>query len=201
MMIRVLPGRGNMANGYVADETILIDAGITPMAIEPYRDTIQYIILTHCHYDHIAYLPAIVKMTGATVCIHETDAAGLRDDGPSLSMHFGAHAPGIIPDMTFKGGEMIEGFEVIHTPGHTPGSICLYDPETGDLISGDTVFADGAFGRFDFPDGSRDALADSLARLSERRVTALYPGHGLPAPDNGDRHIRAASMLIRSGYV
>ncbi len=201
MTITLLAGRGNMGNSYVVNGTILVDAGVTPMAVEPFRETIQYIILTHCHYDHIAYLPALMKMTGAVVCIHEADARGLRDDGPSLSMHFGAHAPGIIPDRLLTDGEVIGELEVIHTPGHTPGSICLYDPETGDLISGDTVFADGAFGRFDFPDGSRTALTDSLARLSERRVTALYPGHGLPAPANGDRHIRAASMLIRSGYV
>jgi glyoxylase-like metal-dependent hydrolase (beta-lactamase superfamily II) len=188
------------ANAYVARGTVLVDAGVTPMAIEAHRSTIRYIVLTHSHFDHIAYLPAIIKMTGAKVCIHADDAEGLKDDTLSLSMHFGAHAPGIIPDMILKDGDHIEGYEVIHTPGHTPGSISLFDPETRNLISGDTVFTDGAFGRYDFPGGSRSVLVASLDRLAGLDVSGLYPGHGVPARENGDRHIRAAQALIRTGF-
>lgn len=189
------------ANGYLARGTILVDAGVTPMAVEAHRDTIKYIVLTHCHFDHIAYLAPIIKMTGAKVCIHSADAEGLKNDNYSLSMHFGAHSPGIIPDIILEGGETIEGYEVIHTPGHTPGSICLFDPETRDLISGDTVFADGAFGRYDFPGGSRDALAVSLNKVAELNVSGLYPGHGVPVRELGERQIRAAQTLIQSGYL
>ena len=122
------------------------------MAIEAHRDSITHIILTHCHFDHIAYLPVIQKMTGAKVCIHEADAEGLRNDNLSLSMHFGAHSPGIIPDIILQDGDIIEGYKIIHTPGHTPGSICLYDAESRDLISrscqmehsADTIFPVGA---------------------------------------------------------
>jgi hydroxyacylglutathione hydrolase len=199
MTVKLIPGRGMYANGYLARGTILVDAGVTPMAVEAFRNTIKYIVLTHCHFDHTAYLAAIVKMTGAKVCIHEADAQGLKEDGLSLSMHFGTHSPGIIPDMILKGGETIDGYQIIHTPGHTPGSICLYDPETRDLISGDTVFADGAFGRYDFPGGSRQALEESLNQVADLRVTGLYPGHGVPAREFGERHIRAAQALIRSG--
>ena len=201
MAVKLIPGRGMYANAYVARGTILVDAGVTPMAVEAYRNTITHIILTHCHFDHTAYLPALVKMTGAKVCIHEADAPGLQDDSMSLSMHFGARSPGIVPDIILKGGEVIEGFEMLHTPGHTSGSICLYDRNTGDLISGDTVFSDGAFGRYDFPGGNFNALKDSLQRLCDLKVTGLYPGHGIPAREMGERHIKAASTLIQSGYV
>jgi glyoxylase-like metal-dependent hydrolase (beta-lactamase superfamily II) len=201
MTIKLIPGRGMYANAYLAKGTILVDAGVTPMVVEAFRNTIRYIVLTHCHFDHIAYLAAIVKMTGAKVCIHPADGDGLRNDNQSLSMHFGAHSPGIIPDMLLNDGDMIEGYQIIHTPGHTQGSICLFDPDTRDLISGDTVFADGAFGRYDFPGGSKDMLEASINRLAELKVTGLYAGHGVPARDMGERHIRAAQTLIRSGYL
>jgi hydroxyacylglutathione hydrolase len=200
MTIKLIPGRGMYANAYVAQGTILVDAGVTPMAVEAHRSTIRNIVLTHCHFDHIAYLPAIIKMTGAKVSIHAADAEGLNDDNQSLSLHFGAHSPGIIPDTILEDGDQIEGYEVVHTPGHTPGSISLYDPETRDLISGDTVFTDGAFGRYDFAGGSRERLAVSLDRLAGLNLTGLYPGHGVPARELGDRHIKAAQTLIRSRY-
>ncbi len=201
MTIKLIPGREMYANAYLAQETVLVDAGVTPMAVEAYRDTIKYIVLTHCHFDHIAYLTPLVKMTGAQVCIHAADADGLREDSRSLATHFGAHSPGIIPDMLLEDGSRIEGLDVIHTPGHTPGSICLYNTETQDLISGDTVFADGAFGRYDFVGGSRDALETSLDRVAKLKVNGLYAGHGIPALERGERHIKAAQALIRSGYL
>lgn len=200
MTIKLIPGRGMYANAYIAQGTVLVDAGVTPMEIEAHRNTIRYIVLTHCHFDHIAYLVPLVRMTGAKICIHHADASGLREDSQSLSMQFGGHSPGIIPDILLNDGDTIEGLEVIHTPGHTPGSICLYDPGAADLISGDTVFVDGAFGRYDFPGGSRESLQASLDRIAELAVSGLYPGHGLPARERGDRHIKAARTLIRSGY-
>ena len=200
MTVKLVPGQGMYANAYVARETVLVDAGVTPMAIEAHRETITHIILTHCHYDHIAYLPVLIKMTGAKVCIHEADEKGLLNDNTSLSLHFGAHAPGIIPDIILHDGDTIEGLNVIHTPGHTSGSICLYDSETSDLISGDTVFTDGGYGRYDFPGGSRTTLINSLNKLATLKVSGLYPGHGIPVRENGERHIRAASVLILSDY-
>lgn len=200
MTVKLIPGRGMYANAYLARGTILVDAGVTPMEVEAHRETIRYIVLTHCHFDHIAYLPALVKMTGAEICIHEADADGLKNDSLSLSLHFGAHSPGLIPDRILSDGDRIEEYEVLHTPGHTPGSISLFDPESRDLISGDTVFADGGFGRYDFPGGSREMLAASLDRLAELKVIGLYAGHGVPAREQGERHIKAAQSLIRTAY-
>ncbi|WP_181391711.1 MBL fold metallo-hydrolase [Methanospirillum lacunae] len=201
MTIKLIPGRGMYANAYLAQGTVLVDAGITPMSVEAHRESIKYIVLTHCHFDHIAYLGPLVSMTGAKVCIHAADADGLREDNLNLAMQFGSHSPGIIPDIILEDGNQLEGLEVIHTPGHTPGSICLYNKETRDLISGDTVFSDGAFGRYDFPGGSRETLSTSLDRVADLEVKGLYPGHGLPALDHGERHIKAAQALMRSGYA
>lgn len=196
MPIRWIPGRGMYANAFLAG-AVLVDAGVTPMAVEPYRDEVEVIVLTHGHYDHTAYLREIAHMCRAEVVVHEEDAAALIEDQRSLSLHFGARAPGVVPDRFIADGDEIGGFRVLHTPGHTPGSCCLYDERTGDLISGDTVFADGCFGRYDFVGGSREALTRSLDRLAGLEVRGLYPGHGFPAEDGGDREIRAAADLIR----
>ena len=201
MNIKFVPGNGNNANGYIINGSILVDAGVTPMAIQGFLETIQYIVLTHCHYDHIAYLSALVKVTGAKICIHPDDADGLKNDTQSLSYLFGDRSPGLTPDMLLNDGGTLEGYQIIHTPGHTPGSICLYDPVSKDLISGDTVFSDGCFGRYDFPNGSKERLEASLNRLAEFEVSGLYPGHGIPIRDSGGRQIKAAQMMIKSGYL
>jgi glyoxylase-like metal-dependent hydrolase (beta-lactamase superfamily II) len=97
-------------------------------------------------------------------------------------------------------GDVIGELCVLHTPGHTPGSICLLSERDRILISGDTVFTDGAFGRCDFPGGSRAELARSLDRLSLLDIVGLYPGHGDPVEHGGSRHIAVAQHLMMSGY-
>lgn len=196
MNVRLIPGYGYYANSYIAG-SVLIDAGVTPVAIEPYREQITHIILTHSHFDHIAYVRPIADFTGADIYIHSSDASGLINDRESLSMNFGAHAPGIKADHLLSDGDTVDRWTIFHTPGHTIGSICLYDPETGTLISGDTVFTDGAFGRFDFPGGSQKMLEGSLQRLHEIHVNGLYPGHGIPVDSGGSHHISAALQMIR----
>ncbi|MDD3136658.1 MAG: MBL fold metallo-hydrolase [Methanoregula sp.] len=187
------------ANSYIYG-SVLVDAGVTPMAVKPFRDTIDTIVLTHCHYDHTAYVKEIAHMCKAKVAIHRADATGLLDEMRCLSMHFGARPPGIVPDTMLADGDTIGTLRVLHTPGHTPGSICLWDEEAQVLISGDTVFTDGAFGRYDFLGGSRQELARSLDRISALAVEGLYPGHGQPVDNGGRHHIAAAHQLLRSGY-
>jgi glyoxylase-like metal-dependent hydrolase (beta-lactamase superfamily II) len=85
---------------------------------------------------------------------------------------------------------------VIHTPGHTPGSICLYHEGEEVLISGDTVFTHGSFGRYDLPGGNLPSLRDSLRKLSGRAVRGVYPGHGEPLREGGGRHIAAALKVV-----
>lgn len=186
-------------NSYVVG-TILVDAGVLPMAVAPYKEQIETIVLTHCHFDHIARVKEIAHMCKAKVAIHRSDARGMLDEAQNLSMHFGARSPGVMPDLMLKEGDIIGDFTVIHTPGHTPGCICLYNENEKLLFSGDTVFTDGAFGRYDFPGGSRAELQRSLERLVQLDVEGLFPGHGEPVEDGGNRHIAAALSLIKSGY-
>ncbi|MEN6518218.1 MAG: MBL fold metallo-hydrolase [Methanospirillum sp.] len=196
MPIRWIPGRGMYANAYLAG-AVLVDAGVPPMTVEPYRDEIELIVLTHGHYDHTAYVREIAHMCDAQIAIHADDAAALLEEHRSLSLHFGARPPGIVPDRILREGDEVGEYRVIHTPGHTPGSCCLYDPVAGDLIAGDTVFSDGCFGRYDFAGGSREALTASLDRLAALEVRGLYPGHGFPEEEGGARQVRAAASLIR----
>ena len=136
-------------------------------------------------------------MCKAEVYIHQDDAPGLVQDAQSLSMHFASHSPGIVADTLLRDGDHVGDLLIIHTPGHTPGSICILDESSGDLISGDTVFTDGGFGRFDFPGGSLDELVRSIERLSALDIQGLYPGHGEPCRQGGGRHVAAARELVR----
>jgi hydroxyacylglutathione hydrolase len=199
MQVTWVPEQSAYANSYIYGK-ILVDAGLPPMAIRPYKDEIDTIVLTHCHFDHTARIKEIAFMCKAKVAIHKNDARGLVDDAQSLSMNFGARSPGIAPDIILAEGDAIGELTVIHTPGHTPGSICLFSERDRVLISGDTVFSDGCFGRYDFPGGSRKELAQSLNRLSLLDVQGLYPGHGEPVAHGGSRHIAAALGLMKSGY-
>ena len=199
MQVRWIPEQSGYANSYIYG-SILVDAGVMPMAIRPYKDMIDTIVLTHCHFDHTAHVKEIAHMCKAKVAIHKNDLRGLVDDIHSLSMHFGARSPGIAPDIVLGEGDIIGELTVLHTPGHTPGSICLFSERDLVLISGDTVFSDGCFGRYDFPGGSRLELARSLDRLALLEVERLFPGHGEPVETGGSRHIAAALELMKSGY-
>ena len=92
MPVTWIPGAGFVANAYLVD-TILIDAGILPSAIRTHRGEINTIVLTHCHYDHTAYVREIAHMCNAGVAIHHLDAPGLSEDHLSLALHFGAQIP------------------------------------------------------------------------------------------------------------
>jgi glyoxylase-like metal-dependent hydrolase (beta-lactamase superfamily II) len=199
MQVRWIPGGSIFANSYLIGN-ILVDTGVMPMAVAPFKEAIDTIVLTHCHYDHTAHVREIAHMCGAKVAIHKADARGLVEDVHSLAMHFGARSPGIAPDIVLEDGDTVGPFSVIHTPGHTPGCICLYAEADRVLVSGDTVFADGYFGRYDFPGGSRTELARSLDRLAVLDVEGLYAGHGEPAEQDGGRCIAAALGLMKSGY-
>ena len=166
------------ANAYLIDGTVLIDAGIDPREITGYD--LQLIILTHCHFDHTRAASEIAEMTGARIAIHEEDARLLGDDYATASALFGERAPEINPDVLLYGGEIFESdnfmLEVIHTPGHTPGGICLYESETRSLFSGDTIFPDGGIGRCDLG-GDLSDLIRSIELLTVLDPEVLYPGH------------------------
>ncbi|NLO77970.1 MAG: MBL fold metallo-hydrolase [Methanomicrobiales archaeon] len=199
MQVRWIPGQGYWANAYICGE-VLIDAGVTPMQVEAYASEITTIVLTHCHYDHIAHAHHIATMCDADVFIHEAAEPPLTNKRAetTCSALFGERSPVVPLTGTLKDGDIIGGLKVIHTPGHTPGCICLWDAEGKNLISGDTVFADGGVGRTDFPGGSQEDLIHSLDRLATYDVQKIWPGHGMPVPENGFRHIEASRRM--AGY-
>jgi len=199
MPVTWIPGSTYFGNAFLAGN-VLVDAGVSPAAVSPYKDEIDFIVLTHCHFDHVAYVKEIRHLCGAGVCIHALDAPGLADDNRSLSLHFGSRSPGFVPERLLSDGDHIGDLRVIHTPGHTPGSICLLHSREKALISGDTVFTDGGFGRYDFAGGDRSALMHSIERLATLDIDGLYPGHGAPVVQGGGGHIEAARDLLRSGY-
>ena len=129
--------------------------------------------------------------------MHTNDASALEDGDQEalLTTMFGESMGKMKVDHKFEEGDKIHDFEVLLTPGHTLGSICLYDGET--LISGDTVFAGGGFGRVDLG-GDMGDMRRSLERLSKLDIKYLLPGHG-PAVEDGSRHVKMAHE-IATGY-
>jgi hydroxyacylglutathione hydrolase len=200
MPVQWLPGTSSTGNAYIYGD-ILVDAGVLPMAVAPYQDAIHSIVLTHCHYDHTAHVQEIADLCGAEIAIHRLDSAALNDDMQSVALLFGEQAPRIRPQRLLSGGEMIGPLKVIHTPGHTPGSICLYEERKKILFSGDTVFTEGSFGRYDLPGGNLEALKRSVQVLADLTVEALYPGHGFPVPHEGGRHIAAAQRILQGTFT
>ena len=199
MPVTWIPGSGFWANSYLVGN-VLVDCGILPMQVAPYRDRIGEIVLTHCHYDHTAHITEIQAMTGGKLSIHRMDAPGLSNDLLSSAMLFGERAAPVSVDRFLGEGDRVGDLKVIHTPGHTPGSLCLYHEPEEVLISGDTVFTHGSFGRFDLPGGNLPALRESLEKLAGLAVRGVYPGHGEPVREGGGRHITAALRAVRETH-
>ncbi|MEE4351719.1 MAG: MBL fold metallo-hydrolase [Desulfatiglans sp.] len=141
---------------------------------------VTHLINTHCHADHSAGNAAIVAATGAKLLIHELDADRLRKTFNKVFAKVLGGGGSPKPDILLKDGDIIEigdtRLTVIHTPGHTPGGICLYGEKN--VITGDTLFVNG-IGRTDFPSGS---LRQLLKSIHERLYvlpgdTVVWPGH------------------------
>jgi len=184
------------------ERNVLVDSGIgfqsddTIASLKKMLNNrkLDIIVLTHRHYDHVGGASAMIKeFRPSEIYVGKNDAEPLRkgDRASTLGERFG----GTLEPMNVKDlneGDIIDvkdhRLRVIATPGHTIGSICLFDEVTGALFTGDTVFV-GGVGRSDLPTGSPEHLINSLKKLNTLKINGFYPGHGPAVPDGGNEHI------------
>jgi len=187
--------------GGTPGECAVIDPGGEGARIIAFLNQLQlaprYILLTHGHFDHIGAVPALAaQYSSAEIAIHAADAEYLGPDSYAVhcrSINAVVGETAYIderwkdmppPNRCLAEGEKIGPFTVLHLPGHTPGSIGLWDEQAGVLFSGDTLFY-GNYGRTDLPGGSDAQLFASLKRLfAMDGGIRVYPGHG-PATSIG----------------
>lgn len=185
--------------GSYADTALEEVSNIVPL------DRIGRIVLTHSHYDHIGGAKAFQEATGAKLYMHEAEARPLMGGDISLvvSDAVGRRLKGLEVEPLRTGQKLKLGrttLEVLHTPGHSPGSIALYDRESASAVVGDTVFCDGGVGRWDFPGGDLSELRSSINRLRELELKNMYPGHGSYAEGDAKAHLGMAAEYIAEAY-
>lgn len=162
--------QGFTSNTYLVsgERPVLVDAGNGFDVIERIRDrteTLDAVILTHTHPDHIGNLSAVTNAVGVEVWGYDPDQTGVdRELTDESTVRLGDHE-----------------YDVLHTPGHKNDHVCLYAAEPGIVFSGDLIFENGGFGRTDLEEGDRNQLIQSIERVLEtvdRDLQELHSGHG-----------------------
>jgi len=154
-----------------------VEKGLASMGLE--MDDIGMAVCTHGHPDHLEGM-ALFKDLPARTAMGETEWQFCREMAPRLHSSLGMTLDGLAPDILLTEGDLTIGdvhFKVYHTPGHSPGSICLYWPDEKVLITGDLIFKDG-LGRTDLPGGNGAQIKESIKRMASLDVEWVLPGHG-----------------------
>lgn len=216
MEIQTFQGEGYECNSYlIKDRTwLLVDVGternIDSLAKSISRegglDKVERILMTHTHYDHAGGAARMGELTSAQILVHPLEGQRLSSGDMSVARAcFSNESIKKFLWSPISEGETIDTgsakFEVLHLPGHSEGSIGLWEKTGKSLIVGDTVFADGGIGRYDLPTGNLGELGRSIERLSALGVRNLYPGHGRVIMGRGAEHISMSLDLIRSGIL
>lgn len=193
----------NISSGYIsADSYLMIDKSGAAALVDPGGDAphlkseiarlgvnVTHILLTHGHYDHILALTELRSYTQAPVCIHKFDSICLSNTGYSLMDIVGINVTFDPAEILLDDGDVLKigtsEISVIHTPGHTMGSVCFLSGR--DLLTGDTLFKE-SIGRSDFPGGDYRMLEASIQRLYALGGDyTVYPGHGEPTSLDHER--------------
>lgn len=217
-LVHPLVSSGFGSNVYLLtdEKKALIDTGIATetekvlhfchnLGVPP--ETIDLIILTHAHVDHIMGLYRLLENSCAQIACHEAAASVLETADPrrTLTSWVAFTPPPIKVDIKLQDGDMIElgscVLRVISTPGHTPGSICLYEPDRKILFTGDTIFADGGIGRSDLPGGNAQQLVRSIETLLKLEVNYLLPGHDRIVTKDAQAAIRASYEYAKMFFL
>ncbi len=177
-------------------EAMIVDAGCRVGEISEFVSknelTVKYIVLTHAHYDHAHFVGEYKNhFAGASLCAHAREVPVFSDHEANVSIYFGTPTSYELPDKKLVEGNILElgdtAFKVLSTPGHTPGSICLYCEKEKLMLTGDTLFMYGR-GRTDFKYGSESDIQDSLKRLLSMDGDILFlSGHGAPSYIKNER--------------
>jgi glyoxylase-like metal-dependent hydrolase (beta-lactamase superfamily II) len=187
----------------VSRQAVVVDPGDQSKKIiheiQKEKLTLTHILLTHGHFDHVGAVGALKKVCGGIVCLHEKDIF-LYKKADEYAESFGLRLesqPPTIDHYLTEGSEIFCGnvsLKVLHTPGHSPGSVCLVVGSLSDLpdmsdesdtwhgtvlLTGDTLFAGGGVGRTDLPGGSEKDLLKSLNKIKQLYSNCrIIPGHG-----------------------
>jgi len=177
-----------LCEGETAKDCLIIDVGLEPGRLIDFLRQKKLnpvaIILTHGHIDHIAGVAVLrTEFPKMKVYIQKLDAGMLTEAQSNLSAMTGAAFSTEPADLVVEDKGVIEEagieLEVLHTPGHTPGGICLYSKDEGIVFTNDALFAD-SIGRTDFPDGNMGQLVNGIREklFTLPDNTVVYPGHG-----------------------
>jgi hydroxyacylglutathione hydrolase len=185
MEIKTFTSGAFQVNSYllvIEKEAIIIDPFESKEILKEIRDIkLKYILLTHGHIDHILAVNEIKEKTNAKIAIHKDDLNLLNNENENMSISFNVKLKKITPDIILEDNQILQiknkELKIIHTPGHTQGSISILIDNN--LFSGDTLFED-SIGRTDLPTGSLEQEINSIKTklLTLPENTILYPGHG-----------------------
>ncbi len=178
------------ANAFLVDgdRPVLIDTGANFDIVPRIRtsvDTLEAVVLTHTHPDHVGNVDAVRDAFGVETWGYDPDQPAV--DNP------------IADGETVKLGD--DEYVAVHTPGHKNDHICLYGEASRTLFAGDLVFQNGSFGRTDLAEGDREALIESIDRIRSvvgADLAAMYVGHGPDVLEDPASHIDLAARIARS---